>query len=279
MRRIGIAIIGVLLFGIFSTAGNANAQELPSFLKPYYTPLFTFGGMPLQLSDRSEKNNITHYSYSSSDQRVNLTVENYPCQSDLCRTVFANAVKYANGQANSGNGQFRAATDSEYRVEWQTAVGRSYIFVFRLPTSVQFWTYTSPSSGELSLDDVFNQLQTLVNRQRYEEAIVTGNIEMGRWDARLREFARQLLKNGNTADALIVLRDVIANAPFDFEAQMDFANNTPDKNLARNSATAVMNNAESPELLANAAKVLGVPDRNFLHCRWSARMITDFALS
>jgi hypothetical protein len=71
----------------------------------------------LQFADHSEKDAITHFFYSSADKGVNLTVEYFPCQSDLCKTVFANALKYTNGQANNGAGQFGVVNDSEYHAD------------------------------------------------------------------------------------------------------------------------------------------------------------------
>ena len=258
MNRKKLAAIAILLANLPFAAPGVRAQELPPFLKPYYAPMFAVSGQTLQLTDHGEKDNITHYYYSSTDMRVSLAVEYFPCQGDVCRTIFSNALVYTNGQAKAGSGQFGTVNDSEYRAEWTTSGGHAYTFVFRLPSSIQFWTYAVQGAGDGSINAGFDQLVSLVNRQRYDDAGAAGNIEMGRWDAHLREFARQLLKEQDVSNALIVLQNVIATAPFDFEAQMDFAMNTPDKTLARNSAMAVLDNAESPELLAKAAKFLAV---------------------
>jgi hypothetical protein len=254
MYRTILAALGAFLLGGFANAADATAQELPNFLNPYYAPIFTLDGQMLQLAGHEEKNNITHFAYSTQDRATILTVEYFPCQSDLCRTVLTNAVKYANEQANASGGQFRLVNDSEYRAEWSGGMGYVNSFVFRLPSSVQFWTYAAQKP--LQLDAAYTQLIGFVNRQRYEDAMSAGNVEMGRWDVHLRDFARQLLKGGDLTDAIIVLRNIIGTTPFDFEAQMDFAANAPEKDAAQNSARAVLDNAESPELLARAAQYL-----------------------
>jgi predicted Zn-dependent protease len=119
------------------------------------------------------------------------------------------------------------------------------------------WSHSAHSSDQIPLTNAyFDRLRAFVNRERYEQALASGNVEMGRWDVSLREYAEELLRDGKKQEALAVLQNVVTTSPTDYEAQIALATNTSDASAASNSARVVFDNAESPELISTSARLL-----------------------
>lgn len=238
-------------------ATAAPETAFPPFLPYYYAPALEIAGTPLHLAAHDQKDNQSRYVYVSADQVISLSVESLACDGALCSTVFDKAISYFNEQATKGGGQFRAVTRTEFRVDWSTGLSDNDAFVFKLPRSLLFWTYGTRLDRSLPLDAYFERLKAFSDRQRYEEALPQGNVEMGRWGPQIRDWARDLLRDGKKAEALSVLKEDLQTSPSDYEAQMDFAENTDDRAAARASAQIVLDNAEDAALLDRAAALLG----------------------
>lgn len=278
MRRILTGAIGLLCAGF---AVSANAQQnsppqaqphqieqpkdaadslLPPFLPPYYAPALQVGGTPLWLVDHGETNNIPRYVYATDDQAVRLTIESIKCSDAVCKTIFDNSFTFFNTQATKNSGRFRAATPVELRSEWWTGTADVFSLVLRLPNSIAFWTYSVPTGTRIDIGTYQDEITSLANRQRYEEALRLSNIEMGHWAPQIHEFARRLLKDGKKDQALTVLGRLLATSSFNYDAHMDLVANTGDPVIAKNSARIVFENAENPDLTTRAAAVLGLSE-------------------
>jgi hypothetical protein len=243
--------------GIAAEAGISGA-DYPTFLPPYYAPVLTVDGTPLHLTGHDEKENESHYDYSSADQALNLAIENFRCDSARCATVYDNAARYVDTTVTKNGGSFRVTTPTEFRADWHTGLGDIYLFVFRLPSSVVFWTYGARLERKLDIDGAFERVKALVNRQRYEEALHAGNVDMGHWAPQIRDLARERLEEKKTDEALAIFRNLIATSPSDYQSQMDLAEATSDVAAKRESARVVLENAEDPTLIEKAAHILGV---------------------
>ncbi len=126
-----------------------------------------------------------------------------------------------------------------------------------MPHSLLLWTYSTRLERTLPIDAFFTRVKALADRQRFEEAEHEDNVAVGRWEPQIHDWALTLLKEGKRAQALAVLKDILPVAPFDYQAQMDFVANTDDQAAARESAQAVLNNAEDATLIDKAARFLG----------------------
>jgi hypothetical protein len=240
---------------------SGDDQGLPPFLPPYYAPALELSDKRLKLTEHVEKDQGLRYTYASDDQVVGLMIESIRCDGATCAAVFDQGIKYFNTQATANAGQFRAISATEFRADWRTGLGESSSYVFKLPRSLLFWTYTARLHRNIDVDAYFERLKQMVNRQRYEAAL-PDNVEMGRWDIQIRDYARSLLKQGKKAEALVVLKNLLATSPVDYEAHIDFTENTSDRAAAKNSATVVYENAESLELISKAAHFLGVKEQS-----------------
>jgi hypothetical protein len=243
-------------------AQPAPNAAFPSFLPSYFAPALQIPGIPLHLADHQQKGNQSRYVYVSSDQVVSLTVESLKCDSTVCNVVYDKAANYVDTEVTKNSGRFRTVTPAEFRAEWQTGLATSFLFVFRLPSSLLFWTFSTRLDRSLDIDTFFDNLRILANRQRYDDALRAGNVELGHWDVQIREWARALLRDGKKAQALSVLKQLLATSPFDYQAHMDFIENTDDAAAARASARVVLENAEDPLLIAKVAHFLGITEPN-----------------
>ena len=262
MRRQRRTAIVLLLLAIAAGTGGAQAQpagpageSFPSFLPAYFRPALEIDGKTLMLSDHAEKDKVSRYVYTSDDQVVGLTIESVQCDGPGCAAVYDQGIRFFNARITPNGGAFKLITRTEFRADWQTGLEETSAFVFQLPKSLLFWTYSTRLHRQFDLDGYFRNLQELVNRERYE-ATRSDNVEMGRWGPQIHEYAHLLLVQGRQSDGLAVLRNLLATSPFDYEAHLELAESTPDSAAARNSATIVYANAESPELIARAARVL-----------------------
>jgi len=256
-----LAIVAVLLCLADPVHGQPPSPERaapPAFLPGYYLSAADFEGQDLRLSEHIDQDHLDRYTYISRDQGVTLSIDSYACDSILCATVYGNALRFLNKQTTDNKGHFRTATDTEFRVDWQTGFSEDTTFVFKLPRSVLFWTYGARLGNDIQADRRFAAIKAATNRHRYEQALPQGNVEVGRWHRQFLDLARDWLKQGKTAEALDVLRNLLATAPFDYEAQLEFAATTTDATAARNSARAVFDNAEGPDLVERSAQLLGV---------------------
>jgi hypothetical protein len=241
----------VLLTLVPLPATAQQPEELPSFLPTYYAPLFD----ALVLARKGEKDGLVRYAYSAAS-RPNLSIEGFACDRPRCQTVFNNALQYFNADASRSGGRFLAASDTELQVAWSGGLGESTAMVFKLPKSLQFWVYKAKIGEPLDAEAYRATLEPLVDRQRYEEALHEGNVEMGHWAAAIHRHGRRLFIAGQRDAGAAVLRNLLTTSPFHFEAHLDLAEQGDDKALAQASASVVYDNAETGELTARAAKLL-----------------------
>src|SRR5579875_265806 len=258
-----LAIVAAILGSPTADAAAARdgAGELPPFLPSYYAPAFVVGGTHLKLSDHVEKDNNDRYVYGVDDLSATLTIDGYKCDIARCKVVFDNALRYADTEASRNAGKFHAVTATEFQAEWHTGLADVSAFVFVLPHSLLFWTYSTRLSRPLDIDAYFDEVKLFVDQERYDEARATDNVEMGRWDAQFRELAGRLLKDGRRDAALAVLKDVVETSPYDYEAHMDLAANARDAKEAQANARVVLDNAEDPALIARATRLLGIDEQ------------------
>jgi len=200
---------------------------------------------------------IDQYAYASGDQATNIIIGNMACAPAACETVFDNFLKSVNQQATANSGIFSVVSPTEYRAEWKLGGARNFLSVSRLSGSLLIWNYTAPLGAQsLPVTQYFDRLRAFVDRQRYEQAMAGGNVEMGRWDGSLREYAQELLKDGKRQEAVAVLTNVVTTSPTDYEAQIMLATSTSDPSIAKNSARVVFENTENPELISKSARLL-----------------------
>jgi len=238
-------------------AANSAAPSIPAFLPSYYLPLFKIDDSWLTAESHQNQDNIDQYAYVSPDRAARVIVGSLPCAASVCETVFNNFLKISNQQATANSGSFSVVTPFEYRTEWRNGANENFLYVARLSNSLLIWNYSAGlnSLGQ-SVERYFDTVQAKINRQRYEQALAAGNVEMGRWNTPLREHAEQLLKDGKKQEALVVLNNIVTTSPTDYLSQAMLAANTSDISIAQNSARVIFQNAESPELVSKSAKLL-----------------------
>lgn len=238
---------------------SASSSALPDFLPEYYAPTLSIDGWKLLYQDHQVRDGDDLYRYESPRQNITLILARRPCSGGACEAMFQNVFKGANELATKNSGAFITIAPTEFSAAWNVGGASSVGYAFRLPNSLISWTYTTTEKG-LIPSDYFEKLRLLVDRQRYEQISDADTVEMGRWDASLRQLADQLLKDGRKSDALNVLKAIVTATPTDYEAQMEFAGLVPDAAAARESAKAVFDNAENPELISKSAAVLKQSD-------------------
>jgi predicted Zn-dependent protease len=257
MCRIFMAIILTAAPLIAHAQNIATSRELPPFLAPYYATAFDLLGKDLRLTQHENKDTISRYIYSSSDQVASLVVESVPCGRDRCQVIYNNAVAYLNKQATENSGRFHTATPTECSVDWETGLADSYSFVAKMPASILLVIYATRIDRKTNSDAFFSNLTDAVNRQRYESLQHNDPFQIGLWVAPIHEYAHRLLREKKIAEAVDVLKHLVAGAPYDYQAHVEIFENPIDPVAARNSALVVYDNAEDPEMVAKATQYLG----------------------
>ncbi len=257
MCRIFMTIILTAAPLLAHAQSTAVSRELPPFLAPYYAPAFDVLGKDLILAQHEIKDTISRYIYSSPDQVASLVVESIPCERDRCQVIYNNAVTYLNKQATENSGRFHTATPTECSVDWKTGLADSYSFVAKMPASILLVTYATRIDRKTDTDAFFSNLTDAVNRQRYESLQHNDQFQIGLWSVAVHEYAHSLLRERKIAEAVDVLKYLVAGAPYDYQAHIEIIENATDAATARNSALVVYDNAEDPELVAKAAQYLG----------------------
>ena len=250
--------IYVLAFSaLLVTAVAAGDLRLPSFLPDYYGPAFSSKGRPLAFVTQRETNSVTQCLYSLGANEV-LSIESISGDGPACRAGFNNILAHLNQIITTNRGAFVEITETELHAEVVLTNVTQTIFAFVLPHSVNIWTHSIAPGVAGQFQSGFQDILSLVNRQRYEEALIEGNVSMGQWQKSIHSYATQLLKTGKKNEALFVLKNLLATSPFDYEAHLEFIENTSDLMAATNSAKAVLKSAEQLDQISQAAGFLGV---------------------
>lgn len=252
-----LAITGLAGHGALAAAGTA---PLPPFLPDWFAPALNAGGKPLHLVQQQTVNGREQYAWASDDQSVQLVVARATCTPPVCVAAMRAALENANAQVSRAGGRFDAVTATEFAGSWEEAGARTRISVFLLPDAILNWTRRAPVGDAEGAPE---SLLPLVNRLRYELVSTADNVVFGRWSAEVNDHARALLAAGRKAEAVAILGRTVISLPNDLRAQLDFAENTGDAAAARASAATVRANAESPDLVARAARLLGEAEPAF----------------
>lgn len=232
------------------------AVELPDFLPEYYSSALQLGEEGLLLVKQGSTNNVDYATYTTSDGSFALSVEKIPCDRARSRSIFNNIINHLNNSITSSSGRFIFASDFSLHAEVASSNVMQCVFAYILPSSIQIWTFSTNNGAQDKFTPKFEMIQRFADKQRYTEALSAGNVSMGFWGARIREYASYLLQAGNKQEALDVLTQHLATSPFDYESHVIFFEKTEDKTAGTNSAKIVFKNAENQNLIEKAARFL-----------------------
>lgn len=230
---------------------------MPPFLAPYYEDAFKIVGTDFILQEQQNKDNVSHFSYNSSDQRANLSLQSIDCERDRCQVLYQNAAQYFNKLISERSGRFTRATPTEFAVQWQTGLAIDYALVAKLPNSVLISSYNERLDRHVDAAAFLTELKVAVDHQRYDQIPKGDLVTAGIWSGPIHEHARTLLKKGKRNEAVEVLKLVIASAPSNYEAHGELLQNASDPAVARASAMVIYDNAEDELLIEKAARYLG----------------------
>lgn len=253
MRKIQFLI--ALLIMLFFAQAKAADPETPSFLPQYFAPAFTIDGQSFKMINHAEKEGVEQFLYFTDDKSLTLLVENIRCDRPRATAIFKNIIMNLNDRIKSKAGKFIEINTNDVCAKVREDGKEKTIFVYVVPTAVQLWTYVEKSGENRKMEAQFKIIKRFVNRQRYSEA-KGENVAMGLWGDAIYEYAQELLNKKNKKEAVEVLQQIIATSPYNFNAQIDFIENTSDLKAAVNSAKVVLKNSENPELIAKAEKFL-----------------------
>ena len=257
-----VALVSILA-GLMITSGWAATDGLPQSLPDYYSPAFEMGGKPLNPASGSQTENTERREYSTEGGSVGLSLEIVNCDRAGGKVVFGNVLRSLSAKMGKGQGFFRTITETEAHATITGGDVENNVLVYLLPGSIHIWAFAMGPRSRHPVQEKFEGIRAMANRQRYEEASKAGNVALGVWGKQICEFAETLLRSGRKAEALSVLKKILATSPCDYNAHMVFATNTPDAGAASESARIVLENAESDELLARAAELLGKKPADF----------------
>lgn len=241
-----------VIFGKCFAAGS----EIPPFLPEYYSALFGLDGHQLDLVKKSTTNNVDQWAYARKDQSLALLIENIKSDRPSSRGTLNNILGYLNKEMGGNRGEFVKIAREEIHARIIKAGVERTFYVSAVPGTIRIWTYSTKPGTAQQLEAYLKTIRTMANRQRYIDAKAEGNVAMGFWGPQIYEYASHLLRNGENKTALTVYEDHLRTSPFNYDAHVDFMENSKDLKAAANSAKIVMKNAEDPVLIEKAAKFL-----------------------
>jgi hypothetical protein len=157
----------------------------------------------------------------------------------------------------SNKGEFLEITKSDIHAQiFEEGMERT-LFAYALPTAVQIWTHIAKSGEKHPIGPQFKMIRNFINKQRYDEAVLEGNVSMGFWGAEIYKYAETLLRDGKKKEGLEVLRKLVATSPFHYHAHMAIIENSNDQKTAFSSSKVIIKGSEDPKLVVKAAKFLG----------------------
>jgi hypothetical protein len=262
-----VIFTAILLLGAISTcyAQTLSAQStdgsFPGRLPPYFESYLTFNGTRASEIDHHQENGGDIYVYSTPNQRTSIRIDLYSCEVNVCSALLDSSLRADYPQV-AASGEYDLISPNEIYARW--AAGESDVrrYAFVMPGALLLWTVaqTSPVASDI-MQSYQGGLIDAVNRARFELSKAHGELSFGREGDAARTYAKSLLEHGEHEEAVRVLKEVITTTPQDYKAQIDFARNTDDSIASHASATIVLENAESPELIAAAERILGLDEK------------------
>ena len=253
MKKTIFVLVFVIASSIFGQCW-AERVEMPSFLPEYYLPAFQVDGQGLVLVKHSITSNMDRWAYSTRDQSLELLIENIKCDRPRSRGIFNNILGYLNKKIGDNKGEFLEISEREIHAGIIEESVERVVFVYVLPASINIWSYYMKPGSRHQIEVQFETIRAMANRQRYTDALSEGNVAMGLWGPQIYEYASQLLREGKKETAIAVFKKLLATSPFNYEAHVDFMENSDNPASAMNSARIVLRNAEDPELIDRAAR-------------------------
>lgn len=235
----------------------ANCIEMPSFLPDYYSTVFKMDGQDFTLVRHSTKEGVEQYLYSTKDDTLFLSIENIKADRPKSKAIMENFTRFMGNEMDVNGGEFIKITQNAIQAKIHNNGIKRTIFVYAFPSTVQIWTFSGLRSDSINLEDKFQIIRNLANKQRYVEAQAEGNVSMGLWGPEIHDYARNLIRDGKKEEALAVLEKLLATSPYNFSAHLDFIENTTDTKTAANNAGIVIRNAEDAKFTEAASKYLG----------------------
>lgn len=253
----GVHFVALLALVAWTQVAVA-APKQPAFLPDYFSPAFEVPGSPLLFVSQSHTNGVDRFLYESADHVVGLGFENTDCSGEgaSCSAILKTAIASWNRDKKRDKVLFHEVTATEFSAEVHGGNFIHHIFGFVLPSSAQIWVYSTVLTNNEFFQARYEQIEAIANRKRYEDALSAGNVAMGHWGGKIQEYARHLLRAGRKDEALTVLKNLLVTTPFNYEAHLDFMDNTADPAAATTSAKVVFKNAENPEFINRAAVYL-----------------------
>jgi predicted Zn-dependent protease len=246
-----------LLFLLLFAQSKAYSLELPPFLPDYFTPAFEVHGQKLSLANHSVKDGVEQYLYFTNDKALALLVENIKCDRPRNASILNYVATNLNDAMKSTRGEFLHISPKDIHAQIFDNDKVKTVFAYSLPSGVQIWTFVMKSIGEYHVDSHFKMIRNVVNKQRYNQALLEGNVAMGFWGDEIYEYAKKLLHDGRKKDGLDVLEKLLPTSPYNYAAHMDFAENTTNPEAAAASLKTVLKGSENPALTAKAARLSG----------------------
>ena len=246
----------VLITFLTLTQAVEGTTKMPRLLPGYYSAAFDLGSKQLIFINETDVNGVDTAVYSTEGQSSLLSVERVKCDSPVCKAILHNILNHLNTTIKNNSLRFVEITSSEAHVELVDGEVTRHIFIYILPSSAQIWTYSTVETGDEQIASKFKLIQRFTNRQRYEQALSAGNVEMGHWTDQIYDYANELFEQGSKTEGLSVLKNLLATSPYDYEAHLDLIKNTDDSVAAANSARIVFKNAEDSKFIEQVAKYL-----------------------
>jgi len=260
LARAGAASLPLALAG---GSGLAQQSLRPAYLPPYYEPLFAEPASPLELLGHNVQEKLDGYYYRSADGALMQAVERIGCSRQDC-PVLLNGIVQGIDQQEAQEVSFDALGGEDVFATIFKEQSVSYAHIYRLPNALLIFSYAVPADAHLrrtrqksDFAALFERTRAFADRQRYEEALAAGNVEMGSWGDSIRAHAFRLLSDGAKHEAVAVLQELVKTSPLDFEAHLALMENTDDPETARASAEALVGNVEGREPYVKAARRIG----------------------
>lgn len=256
MKKIHFSNVLLILWISLSSAAPA-AVPVP-ILPDYFSPAFEANGAQLEFMDHTVNEGTDRHLFYTPDKSLGLIIETTKCDRARADALFSGLMRNMNQDLGLQGGEFIEIHKNDFHARLFSDGVEKAVFTFRLPDSVQTWTYFVKPGEKNNEAPRFKMIQNFINREIWEITSKKDYTSPAGWASEIYDYASGLLRDGKKNEALPVLERLLIASPFNYNAHMDYAEITPDSEDSRNSANIVLKNSEDTALTERAAKVLGI---------------------
>ena len=257
-------MIWVATFPTFSAGADPGAKIiLPKFLPDHFRESLWIADKPILLLEQEQKAGYGTAVLQTVDGSARAEVVDVPCDGPRCKVAFQNILDNLNALLTKPGGTFTQVTERLAQGQrhsdaaaWFFNDHLEQFLLIERPNGVRFWSVSTTARVQSELSATMRALHAAELRQIAAEALAQGNVSAGHYGAEILAHAKHLIEAGEVAGGLDMIRAILPTSPYLLGAHFAIIDHSPKADERLASATVIRYQAETPEAIARASRVL-----------------------